>query len=104
MSDPQERFHVRLEGTRPIRLTVAEMSPEDVRLAVASAERELQLMQEHAAAALALLGRVAARGQTRALRTPSGRKPDVRRPHPCPLERYIVEQPSCSSSALSSRT
>ena len=59
MSDSQERFHVRLEGTRPIRLTVAEMTPEDVRLAVAFAERELQLMQQHAAPALALLQRAA---------------------------------------------
>jgi hypothetical protein len=55
MADSQERFHVRLEGTRPIRLTVAEMIPEDVRLAVAFAEHELQLMQQHAAPALALL-------------------------------------------------
>ena len=54
-----ERFHVRQEGTRPIRLTVAEMTPEDVQLAVAFAERELQLMQAHAALALALLQRVA---------------------------------------------
>ena len=59
MPDSQELSHVRLEGTRPIRLTVAEMTPEDVRLAVASAERELQLMQGHAAPALALLQRVA---------------------------------------------
>jgi hypothetical protein len=57
MSD--ERFRVRLEGTRPIRLTVAEMTPEDVRLAVAFAERELQLMQETAAPAMALLQRAA---------------------------------------------
>jgi hypothetical protein len=35
------------------------MTPEDVRLAVASAECELQLMQEHAALALAVLQRVA---------------------------------------------
>jgi hypothetical protein len=54
-----ETFRVRLEGTHPIRLTDAEMTPEDVRLAVAFAERELQLMQEHAAPALALLQRVA---------------------------------------------
>jgi hypothetical protein len=59
MADSQERFQIRLEGTRPIRLTVAEMTPEDVRLAVAFAELELQLMQEHAAPALALLQRVA---------------------------------------------
>jgi hypothetical protein len=54
-----ERFHVRAEGTRPIRLTVAEMTPEDVRLAVAFAERELLHMTEHAAPARALLQRVA---------------------------------------------
>ena len=59
MPDPQERFRVRLEGTRPIRLTVAEMTPEDVPLAVAFAERELQLTQGHAALALALLQRAA---------------------------------------------
>jgi hypothetical protein len=34
MDDLQERFDVRMEGSRPIRLTVAEMTPEDVRLAV----------------------------------------------------------------------
>ena len=54
-----ERFHFRMAGGRPIRLTVAEMTPEDVRLAGASAERELQLMKAHAAPALALLQRVA---------------------------------------------
>ena len=60
MPDSQESFPVRTEGTRPIRLTVAEMTPEDVRLAVASAEHELQLMQQLATPALALLQRVAA--------------------------------------------
>jgi hypothetical protein len=59
MADSQERFHVRTEGDRPIRLTVAEMAPEDMRLAVAFAEHELQLMQENAAPAMALLQRVA---------------------------------------------
>ena len=59
MANSQERFHVRLEGTRPIRLTAAEMTPEDARLAVAFAEHELQLMQEHATLVLALLQRVA---------------------------------------------
>ena len=59
MADSQERFHVRLEGPRVVRLTVAEMTPEDLRLAVAFAERELQLMQQHAVSALALLQRVA---------------------------------------------
>ena len=58
-SHEPERFHVRLDGTRVVRLTVAEMTPEDLRLAVASAERELQLMQQHAVPALALLQRVA---------------------------------------------
>jgi hypothetical protein len=59
MPDSQESFHVRTEGTRPIRLTVAEMTPEDVRLAVTSAEHELQLMQQLATPGLALLQRVA---------------------------------------------
>lgn len=54
-----ETFRVRLEGTRPICLTVAEMTPEDVRLAVTFAERELQLMQETATPALAVLQRAA---------------------------------------------
>jgi hypothetical protein len=48
-----------MEGTRVVHLTVAEMTPEDVRLAVAFAERELQLMQETATPALELLKRVA---------------------------------------------
>jgi hypothetical protein len=55
-----ETFHVRMEGPRVVRLTVAEMTPEDLRLAGAFAERELQLMQQHAVPALALLQRVAA--------------------------------------------
>ena len=55
----QESFHVRTEGTRPIRLTRRRVTPEDARLAVAFAEHELQLMQEHATLALALLQRVA---------------------------------------------
>ena len=59
MPDSPERFHVRLEGTLPIRLTVAEMTPEDVPRAVAFAERELQLTQGLAVPALALLQRVA---------------------------------------------
>jgi hypothetical protein len=54
-----KRFHVRLEGHRPVRLTVAEMTPEDARLDVAFQERELELMQETAAPALALLQRLA---------------------------------------------
>ena len=54
-----ERFRVRMEGTRVVHLTAAEMTPEDVRLAVAFAERELQLMQETAAPAMALLQRAA---------------------------------------------
>ena len=72
MSD--ERFRVRLEGTRPIRLTVAEMTPEDVRLAVAFAERELQLMQETAAPAMALLQRAADGAFTETDKIVSGRR------------------------------
>jgi hypothetical protein len=56
MPDSQEHFHARMVGDRPVRLTVAEMTPED---ALAFQERELQLMQETAAPALALLQRVA---------------------------------------------
>jgi hypothetical protein len=59
MVDSQERFHVHLEGDRPVRLPVAGMTPEDVRLAMAFQERELALMQETAAPAVALLQRVA---------------------------------------------
>jgi hypothetical protein len=54
-----ERFHVRMEGDRPIRLTVAEMTPEDALLAIAFQERELAIMMENAAPVLALLQRVA---------------------------------------------
>jgi hypothetical protein len=54
-----ERFHVRMEGDRPVRLPVAEMTPNDALAAVAFQERELVLMQETAAPALALLKRVA---------------------------------------------
>jgi hypothetical protein len=60
MPDSQERFHVRLEGTRPIRLTIAAMTPDEALAAVAFQERELQLMQENAAPSVALLQRVAA--------------------------------------------
>ena len=35
MSDSQERFHVRMEGDRPVRLTVAEMTPDEALAAVA---------------------------------------------------------------------
>ena len=59
MPDSQERFHVRMEGDRPVRLTVAAMTPQDARLAIAFQERELALMQETAAPALAVLQRVA---------------------------------------------
>jgi hypothetical protein len=59
MSDSQERFHVRMAGDRPIRLPVAEMTPEDARLALEFAERELQLVQANAAPAVALLQRIA---------------------------------------------
>jgi hypothetical protein len=55
----QERFPVRMEGVRPVRLTVAEMTPDEARLAVAFAERELVLTLENATPALALLQRVA---------------------------------------------
>ena len=55
----QERFHVRIEGTLPIRLTVAEMTPDEALGAVEFQERELQLMQAAAAPAVALLQRVA---------------------------------------------
>jgi hypothetical protein len=48
-----------MEGDRPIRLTVAEMMPDEARLAVAFAERELVLTLENATPALALLQRVA---------------------------------------------
>jgi hypothetical protein len=56
--DP-ERFFVRMEGDRPIRLNVAEMTPDEALAAVAFQERELQLMRETATPALALLQRVA---------------------------------------------
>ena len=59
MPDSQESFHVRTEGTRPIRLTVAEMTPDEVLAAAEFQERELQRMHSHAAPALALLQRVA---------------------------------------------
>jgi hypothetical protein len=59
MSDSQERFHVRMAGDRPIRLPVAEMTPDEALAAVEFLERELQLMQAAAAPALALLQRVA---------------------------------------------
>ena len=57
MSDSQERFRVRMEGTLPIRLTVAEMTPDEALAAVEFLERELQLTQAAAAPALALLQR-----------------------------------------------
>ena len=57
MSDVLERFRVRVEGTRPIRLTVAEMTPNEALAAVEFLERELQLTQAAAAPALALLQR-----------------------------------------------
>ena len=48
-----------MEGDRPLRLTVAEMTPDEALAAVAFQERELQLMQETAAPAMALLKRLA---------------------------------------------
>jgi hypothetical protein len=48
-----------MEGDRPIRLTVAEMTPDGALAAVAFQERELLLMQETAAPALTLLKRLA---------------------------------------------
>jgi hypothetical protein len=54
-----ERFHVRMDDDRPIRLTVAEMTPAEALAAVAFQERELAIMQEQAAPALALLQRLA---------------------------------------------
>jgi hypothetical protein len=53
-----ERFHVRLERDRPIRLPIAEMTPEDALAAVAFQERELAIMMENAAPAVTLLQRV----------------------------------------------
>ena len=44
-----------MEGDRPIRLTVDEMTPDEALLAVASQERELTIMTEHATPSLALL-------------------------------------------------
>jgi hypothetical protein len=58
MSDSLERFRVRMEGTRPIRLPVAEMTPDEALAAVEFLERELQLMQANAAPAVALLQRI----------------------------------------------
>jgi hypothetical protein len=59
MSDSQERFHVRMKGDRPIRLAAAEMTPDEALAAVEFLERELQLMQQHAVPAVALLQRIA---------------------------------------------
>ena len=58
MSD--EHFFVRLDGdNRSVRKTVAAMAPDEVLLAVARMERELQIMTAQAAPALALLQRAA---------------------------------------------
>ena len=48
MSDSPERYFVRMEGDRPVRLPVAAMTPEERVAGVAFQERELQLMQETA--------------------------------------------------------
>jgi hypothetical protein len=58
MADLQERFLVRMEGTRPIRLPVAEMTSGEALAAVEFLEHELQLMQAAAAPALVLPQRV----------------------------------------------
>ena len=55
-----ELFFVRLDADkRAVRLSVAEMAPDDVLAAIAWMERELQLAQASAAPALALLQRAA---------------------------------------------
>ena len=61
---PPETFHVRMEGDRPVQMTVGEMSPEDVALALAFQESELALMAEIAAPTLARL-RQASLGEER---------------------------------------
>jgi hypothetical protein len=48
-----------MEGDRPVRLPVSEMTPDEALAAVAFQERELHLMQAAAARALALLQRAA---------------------------------------------
>jgi hypothetical protein len=42
MADSLERFRVRMEGTRPIQLPVAEMTPDEALAAVEFLEREPQ--------------------------------------------------------------
>jgi hypothetical protein len=48
-----------MAGSRPIRLAVAEMTPDEALAAVAFLERELAIIMENAAPAVALLQRVA---------------------------------------------
>lgn len=56
----QERSHARMERNRPIRLPVADMTPDEALAAVAFLERELAHMTKRAATGLAMLGRAAA--------------------------------------------
>jgi hypothetical protein len=41
---PPETFHIRMNDDQPIRLPVAEMTPEDGRLAITFQEHELAIM------------------------------------------------------------
>jgi hypothetical protein len=59
IDSPTERFHVRMEGVSPVRLPAAEMTPDEALAAVAFQERELAIMMENAAPAVALLQRIA---------------------------------------------
>jgi hypothetical protein len=52
---PPETFHIRMNGDQPIRLPVAEMTPEDARLAITFQEHELAIMARIAAPTLMLL-------------------------------------------------
>ena len=52
---PPETFHIRMNGDQPIRLPVAEMTPEDARLAITFQEHELAIMAGIAAPTLMLL-------------------------------------------------
>ena len=60
MTDAHDRFFVRMESGRAVRLTIAEMTVEDLLRAVAFQECELVLMERTAEPSLALLQRVAA--------------------------------------------
>jgi hypothetical protein len=52
IESPTERFHVRMEGDRPIRLAVAEMTPDEALAAVAFQERELSRLRVSASEGL----------------------------------------------------